>query len=451
MTEKKLGLSLSGGGYRAAAYHLGTLKKLHEMKILENVKVLSTVSGGSITGACYCLHTGDSTKSADENFKVFDDQMRKSLQQSVIKRVLRSWIFIRLVLAALIVIAAVVWLLFTPYAWASPVSLIVFLVVLVSFQFRIFPVSKTIEKIYDQLFFNKKKLKDLCSDKPLMAINATNLETARPFTFSSAKMGDSTYAFYENGKEQKVFNHEEFPVARAVMASSCVPFAFTPVEVKGFFVNEEMEKKYRPRLVDGGVYDNQGIHKLTQPESSYRCNVIITSDAGAMFPFQSIYPNVLGLLIRTMDIFMQRIKNFQMVQNIYENYKGKDRQVAYHSLGWDVKKSIPEFIRSLTKGDIIDEVSRAHHITDQLINRLRSGDEATAKAAIIEATSLLEARTNYKEIEAKSKLIEQDLPSARNIGTNLTALTKAQIDLLSAHAELMTELQVRLYCPGVVG
>ena len=55
-TTNKLGLSLSGGGYRATGFHLGTLKKLQEMNILPEVDVLSTISGGSITGAYYCLN-----------------------------------------------------------------------------------------------------------------------------------------------------------------------------------------------------------------------------------------------------------------------------------------------------------------------------------------------------------------------------------------------------------
>lgn len=31
---KKIGLALSGGGYRAAAYHIGTLRALHRLGIL---------------------------------------------------------------------------------------------------------------------------------------------------------------------------------------------------------------------------------------------------------------------------------------------------------------------------------------------------------------------------------------------------------------------------------
>ncbi|MCI0733366.1 MAG: patatin-like phospholipase family protein, partial [Methylococcaceae bacterium] len=51
----KLGLALSGGGFRAALFHIGTLARLAELDLLRHVQVLSTVSGGSIIGAMYYL------------------------------------------------------------------------------------------------------------------------------------------------------------------------------------------------------------------------------------------------------------------------------------------------------------------------------------------------------------------------------------------------------------
>ena len=52
---RKLGLSLAGGGFRASLFHVGVLRRLGELDILRRVEVLSTVSGGSITGALYTL------------------------------------------------------------------------------------------------------------------------------------------------------------------------------------------------------------------------------------------------------------------------------------------------------------------------------------------------------------------------------------------------------------
>jgi predicted acylesterase/phospholipase RssA len=52
----KLGLALSGGGFRASFFHLGVLRRLAELDLLRHVSVLSTVSGGSVVGALYMLH-----------------------------------------------------------------------------------------------------------------------------------------------------------------------------------------------------------------------------------------------------------------------------------------------------------------------------------------------------------------------------------------------------------
>ena len=43
----KVGLALSGGGFRASLFHLGVLAKLAERDVLRNVEILSCVSGGS--------------------------------------------------------------------------------------------------------------------------------------------------------------------------------------------------------------------------------------------------------------------------------------------------------------------------------------------------------------------------------------------------------------------
>ena len=49
----KLGLALSGGGFRASLFHVGVLAHLAESGLLRQVEVLSCVSGGSILGALY--------------------------------------------------------------------------------------------------------------------------------------------------------------------------------------------------------------------------------------------------------------------------------------------------------------------------------------------------------------------------------------------------------------
>lgn len=47
---KRIGLALSGGGFRAAAFHLGVFRKLQSMGILWKLDLLTCVSGGVLRG-----------------------------------------------------------------------------------------------------------------------------------------------------------------------------------------------------------------------------------------------------------------------------------------------------------------------------------------------------------------------------------------------------------------
>lgn len=51
----KLGLALSGGGFRASLFHVGVLARMAELDLLGKVEVISAVSGGSIAGSMYYL------------------------------------------------------------------------------------------------------------------------------------------------------------------------------------------------------------------------------------------------------------------------------------------------------------------------------------------------------------------------------------------------------------
>jgi NTE family protein len=185
MVKERIGLALSGGGYRASAFHLGTLKKLNELGILNKIDVISTISGGSITGAAWCLHDGD--------YDSFYEKMAQSLRtKDVILYVLRSWIFIRLCIFVLVIVGSAIFCSFTSWSYLTFPLLLLFLILLFKYQFKIFLVSKVIEKAYNKYFYQGKKLKDL-KDKPLIAIGSSNLHSGRPFTFSKAKMSDSSY------------------------------------------------------------------------------------------------------------------------------------------------------------------------------------------------------------------------------------------------------------------
>lgn len=49
-----IGICLSGGGFRASLFHLGAVRRLHELGVLQKARWISSVSGGSIlTGHLY--------------------------------------------------------------------------------------------------------------------------------------------------------------------------------------------------------------------------------------------------------------------------------------------------------------------------------------------------------------------------------------------------------------
>lgn len=51
----RLGLALSGGGFRATLFHLGVLTRLAELDLLRHLHMISSVSGGSVLAAHYML------------------------------------------------------------------------------------------------------------------------------------------------------------------------------------------------------------------------------------------------------------------------------------------------------------------------------------------------------------------------------------------------------------
>src|SRR5206468_5845489 len=63
---KKLGLALSGGGFRASLFHLGLVRFLRDAGILPQVTHITSVSGGSIIAAHLVMNWGRYNGSANE-------------------------------------------------------------------------------------------------------------------------------------------------------------------------------------------------------------------------------------------------------------------------------------------------------------------------------------------------------------------------------------------------
>ena len=128
-----------------------------------------------------------------------------------------------------------------------------------------------------------------------------------------------------------------------------------------------------------------------------------------------------------------------MIQDVYDNADTVKKQIAYFSLAWDVENCIPGFIQNLAKENITQAVIDAHKIPKEWAEHSLEFET--------QITDLLKTNTNYNSI-AKPTPEEREI--ARRVGTNLTSLSKQQVDCLIKQAECLTELQVKLYCPSLI-
>ncbi len=243
-------LAFSGGGTRAAALSYGVLEELRdthyqangkEVRLLDEVDRISSVSGGSFTSAYYGLF-------GDQIFDDFKDVfLYKDVQGDLSGMVLGVFDLIG----------------------------------------GMFSTSSRTEKAiayYDKNIFRGKTFADLKkSDGPLLFINATDLNSQSQFTFVQAQF------------DFLCSDLSRFKIARAVAASSAVPVLFPPILLerhgdchyeKPVWLSNAEEKAKQENdqrlegavsalnyyteeenppyvtLLDGGITDNLGLRSL---------------------------------------------------------------------------------------------------------------------------------------------------------------------------------------------
>ncbi len=236
----RLALSLSGGGYRAAAFHLGVLLFLHRVGLLSNVRALSTASGGSITGAFYA-------QSAAERLP-FDEIYRRCYgflrDVDVIDAALRGAPATRRGTAAKLITSAA-----DVYA------------------------RSLLHGTLGELRGSRSHLEEI-------SINATELTRGIAFRF----------VVTTNRRVRSGNRFEPVPpevaagirLADAVAASSSFPGAFEPIIFPTDFRWPAATPDLTPLpLMDGGIYDNQGIDSLLLVRSRKRreIDMVLISDA----------------------------------------------------------------------------------------------------------------------------------------------------------------------------
>lgn len=267
--DHKIGLALSGGGSRAMAFHLGCLRALHERGILVRVKVLSTVSGGSVIGALYAT--------SEEPFPAFEARVRAALRRGLAVPTLRAALFTGEGIKAL-----ACWLLLAPanLLFAALKRVLRPLLRLLPpsvrprwdiaawhLPFRRFASRTTIfRRALDDCLFQGKRLKSLGGRAPLLIVNAAELRTGSAFYFTPRDSGS-----WRLGR----LAQQDITLAHAVTASAAYPLILPALdELLPFDKGDGSRRMERVTLTDGGVYDNLGLAPLwPDRESAVSLNV----------------------------------------------------------------------------------------------------------------------------------------------------------------------------------
>lgn len=178
-------LSFSGGGTRAAAFAYGVMRELEDTRIgggrtlLDEVDVISSVSGGSFTSAYYGL------VSKDEFFERFPEQvLNRNLELGFALRILAPWNWPRLL---------------SPY----------------------FARSDLAAEYYDDAIFEERTFAQM-RRRPFILINATDIGRG------------AQVSFFEDHFARMCSDVSSYSVARAVTASSAFPVVFTPLTLKNY-------------------------------------------------------------------------------------------------------------------------------------------------------------------------------------------------------------------------
>ena len=423
----KIGLALSGGGYRAAAYHVGTLRALRYLGLLDKVDVISSVSGGSIVAAYYLLHK--------ENFRTFLKDFNKKIHIGVMHL---AYTNVFLFVSAFIAIGYV-------FGWAWSLLIIPAFWFL---NFKLLPLSVWIRKQYDWHFFHGKTLSDL-PDVPRAIINATDVALASSFKFSKDRAWGFAYRDYHTGTDS--FTGINFPISLAVMASSCVPFAFNPIRMPEKFRRNKVNKL--PLLVDGGLYDNQGVHEISEQSSEhYFTKYAIVSNAGNTDLNDKKIWNIVKLLIKTSDILMKRIEKLQSRKIMFSSSNVESR-FAYLSLTWDATdRLVRGFVWNIAKGLVPAEVYQEHGIEEEEAESMRKHYHASKGYKSDDVERLMQKVKNSIGWDSLEHLRpnEKEVIIARNVCTGLDGLSKKKVYCLQKFSEWMTIVQVRMYLPNLL-
>jgi predicted acylesterase/phospholipase RssA len=422
----KVGLALSGGGFRASLYHLGVLAQLAELDMLRKVEVLSCVSGGSIVGAHYYLKVRhllqtktdasitreDYIKLVHEMIDEFVAGVQKNIRTRVAVNPLKNFrIF-----------------------WSNDYSRTSRAAELYEHhlysrvkddhvkgerwldKLTISPQTQVNGNVFNDSSFAPKYQNWRRDAKvPILVLNAATLNTGHTWQFTASWMGEAPAGIDAeidgNDRLRRMYygdapeNYQKVRLGQAVGASAAVPGVFEPLT---------MDKLYPDRIVrlaDGGVADNQGVATLLEQD----CKIMLVSDASGQMESQpASSKSILKVLLRSNVIFQARIREAQ-----YHDLKGRRRSnllrgFMFVHLKGDLNVDPIDWIGCLDKYDPRADVQPAwrHEVNtryriakdvQQLLSALRTDLDSFSEA---EAYALMVSGYRMTEFQFKEKLEE---------------------------------------------
>ncbi len=326
--NSKMGLALSGGGFRASLYHIGVLASLAEHDMLRHVEVLSCVSGGSILGAYYYLllreRYNEKTNIVLEHRDYIDivekleREFLEGVQQNIRSRLFSSFVGnIRMLFQKRYTRTHRLAELYEKYLYSKATD---FEGPIYMDEIKIKPFSR----------FNPKTDNWNRRDKiPMLVLNATTLNTGHNWQFTVTWMGEPPGNIRQDVDvkkrlrrmyyEQAPAKYKKVRLGLAVGASSCVPALFAPVSMPGLYPGMDVQ------LVDGGVHDNQGVASVIDQN----CNIVVVSDASAQMSDSSTSgTGQIPVLVRSDLIFQERMRESQLL-----DLKARENATQIRALG----------------------------------------------------------------------------------------------------------------------
>lgn len=288
MMKEKIFCAFSGGGYRATFFHAGVLRRLICFGLKDRIKLISSVSGGSIVSGLFCLHYDEIQSVADYDKLVLEPLIAFSRRD--VRRRMVGYRFLSIfqdIMARLALIFG---------KWGGVFAFL-----------RGKSNSELMMEYLNRELFRGKTMADLSKGMKL-TLNATNLNTGARWRFKQEDFGD-----YKTGYSKAA---DRVPLAFAVTASACFPGLFSPLKMgvaeygfSGGKLTESSKGQEAVYLADGGIYDNFGYYGLESELARGEDAFFIISDAARVFENDGGKYNLLNEAPRIINILMEQISN----------------------------------------------------------------------------------------------------------------------------------------------